>query len=97
MAEDIHQEIADLKGQLDALEFARHEIAKKLETLEGDLASEPSPATQPAAGKVTGSSNSLDKIALMRSLFRGRDDVFPRRWQRAKSGKSGYSPACRNE
>ena len=37
------------------------------------------------------------KIALFRSLFRGREDAFARRWQSAKTGKSGYSPACGNE
>jgi superfamily II DNA or RNA helicase len=30
-------------------------------------------------------------------LFRGREEVFPRRWENPKSGKSGYSPVCRNE
>lgn len=38
-----------------------------------------------------------EKIALFRSLFQGREDVFARRWQSAKTGKSGYSPACANE
>lgn len=38
-----------------------------------------------------------DKIALFRSLFHGREDVFALRWQSAKTGKNGYSPACRNE
>ena len=37
-----------------------------------------------------------DKIALFRRLFRGRDDVYPQRWESAK-GKAGYSPACGNE
>lgn len=37
------------------------------------------------------------KIALFRSLFRGRDDVFPRRFESRTSGKSGYSPVCANE
>jgi len=37
------------------------------------------------------------KIALFRSLFRGREDVFARRWQNPKTGRSGYSPACANE
>jgi hypothetical protein len=32
------------------------------------------------------------KIALFRSLFRGRDDVYPRRFESRKSGKSGYAP-----
>ena len=37
------------------------------------------------------------KIALFRSLFRGREDVYPRRFESRKSGKSGYAPACSNE
>jgi len=37
------------------------------------------------------------KIALFRSLFRGRDDVYPRRFESRKSGKSGYQPACANQ
>lgn len=34
------------------------------------------------------------KIALFRSLFRGREDVYATRWERG-DGKSGYSPAGR--
>ena len=37
------------------------------------------------------------KIALFRSLFRGRDDVYPRRFESRRTGKSGYAPACGNE
>jgi superfamily II DNA or RNA helicase/very-short-patch-repair endonuclease len=37
------------------------------------------------------------KIALFRSLFRGRDDIYPRRFESLKTGKSGYAPACGNE
>jgi superfamily II DNA or RNA helicase/very-short-patch-repair endonuclease len=38
-----------------------------------------------------------EKIALFRSLFRGREDVYPRRFESRKTGKSGYAPACVNE
>jgi len=38
-----------------------------------------------------------EKIALFRSLFRGRDDVYPRRFESRKTGRSGYAPACANE
>lgn len=38
-----------------------------------------------------------DKIALFKSLFKGRTDVFPRRFENRRSGKCGYSPACHNE
>ncbi len=37
------------------------------------------------------------KIALFRSLFRGREDIYPRRFENKKSARSGYAPACRNE
>jgi len=33
-------------------------------------------------------------VALFRSLFRGRDDVYAVRWE-GRNGKAGYSPACR--
>ncbi|HUE17804.1 MAG TPA: hypothetical protein VMR25_26850, partial [Planctomycetaceae bacterium] len=36
------------------------------------------------------------KVALFRSLFRGRDDVYPRRFVSRKTGKAGYAPACGN-
>ena len=42
-------------------------------------------------------SSSENKIALFRSLFCGRDDVYARRWENQRTGKSGYSPACKNE
>jgi len=37
-----------------------------------------------------------DKIRIFRRLFRGREDVYPQRWESAK-GTSGYSPVCGNE
>ena len=42
-------------------------------------------------------SSSKEKIELFRSLFRGREDVFAKRWQSTTSGKSGYQPVCENE
>lgn len=46
---------------------------------------------------VTKFSSPEEKIELFRSLFRGRDDVYPRRFESQKTGKSGYSPVCANE
>lgn len=42
-------------------------------------------------------SSSAEKIALFRSLFRGREDVYPRRFESKKTGRAGYAPACGNE
>ena len=38
-----------------------------------------------------------EKIELFRNLFKGREDVFARRWYSKASGKSGYQPVCQNE
>ena len=46
---------------------------------------------------VTNQSPSEEKIKLFRSLFRGREDVYAKRWHSEKSGKSGYQPVCYNE
>lgn len=36
-------------------------------------------------------------ILLFMNLFRGRSDIFAKRWESKTSGKSGYSPVCENE
>lgn len=56
----------------------------------------------PQAAKVSppGMSKNVDegeKIRLFMSLFKGRDDVYARRWENKKKGTSGYSPSCLNE
>ncbi|MFT3881097.1 MAG: DEAD/DEAH box helicase family protein [Gemmatales bacterium] len=45
------------------------------------------------ASQLTLRSDTHQKVALFRSLFRGRDDVYAVRWE-GKTGKVGYSPAC---
>jgi superfamily II DNA or RNA helicase/very-short-patch-repair endonuclease len=42
-------------------------------------------------------SPAAEKIALFRSLFRGREDVYPRRFENLRTGRAGYAPACGNE
>ena len=39
----------------------------------------------------------LEKVNLFRSLFKGREDVFARRWFSKATGKAGYQPVCQNE
>ncbi len=46
---------------------------------------------------VTNQSTPAEKIALFRSLFRGREEVWPLRFESVKTGKAGYSPVCGNE
>jgi superfamily II DNA or RNA helicase len=46
---------------------------------------------------VTNQSSQEERIHLFRTLFRGREDVYPQRFESLKTGKTGYQPACRNE
>lgn len=38
-----------------------------------------------------------EKVSLFRSVFKGREDVFARRWYSATTQKSGYQPVCERE
>jgi superfamily II DNA or RNA helicase/very-short-patch-repair endonuclease len=48
-------------------------------------------------GMVDHRSSPEAKVGLFRALFRGREDVYPRRFESRKTGKTGYQPACANE
>lgn len=38
-----------------------------------------------------------ERVELFHSLFRGREDVFAKRWYSVKTERSGYQPVCLNE
>lgn len=46
---------------------------------------------------VSKKSSAISKIDLFRSLFRGREDVYPLRFESRRTGRAGYQPACGNE
>lgn len=95
-ADDIARQIAALKDCLTALDRERSEVTDRLSALEQQVREATKPPLQVTA-RVTMASPTAEKIALFRSLFRGREEVFPRRWENPNSGKAGYSPVCRNE
>ncbi|MBF0326335.1 MAG: DEAD/DEAH box helicase family protein [Alphaproteobacteria bacterium] len=92
-------EIAAIRERLVALDAERTALESRLAGLLTLQMERPNPAATPSstAGTMTGTAYPAIKIALFRSLFRGREDVFPKRWSNPRSGKSGYSPACANE
>ena len=61
-------------------------LAQQTKTILGPCSPErPLRASSPASAG--------EKVALVRRLFRGRDDVYALRWESAHTGKSGYAPA----
>lgn len=105
-SDDNGDQINALKDRLAVLgqEFAEMAVRlAALEALEQGRALPPSAPAAPdvgplgPAGGITAESPPAARIALFCALFRGRADVFPRRWESATTGKAGYAPACRNE
>ena len=93
-------ELARLEAKLSALDVERAALHEKVITTRRQLAAAeavtisvpkllpsatPPPTTHPG------------KVALFASLFRGREDVFPRSWTNERKGTKGWAPYCSNE
>ena len=46
---------------------------------------------------VNQASDSFSKIHLFMSLFKGREDVYAKRWENPKKNSAGYAPVCLNQ
>ena len=91
---EIEKELATLDVRKSELLIQIAELRQEKALLVGSHETHTSPDKLPGVGNQSPQEN---KIALFRSLFRGREDVYPRRFESLKTGKSGYQPACRNE
>ena len=60
-------------------------------------ASSPRQRSLPLVETAVAPSSVTGKVGLFRTLFRGREDVFPKLWINRKTGTKGYSPVCANE
>ena len=77
-----------LRSLLGLDQASRHKVTQPWEpTLFAD--SDP----RNLAGDINGDSPAEAKIAFFRSLFLGREDVYALRWESARTGKKGWSPA----
>lgn len=83
----------ELQRLRDENQFLRAKLAENGISWEYPPAS-PRVADAPPSAVTT--LETAEKVALFRRLFRGRMDVYPRRWESPK-GKTGYSPVCGNE
>ena len=80
--------LEQIDAELHALELRRAELIherERLMAIKGSNVTKKSPLS------------SASKIELFLSLFRCREDVYPRLWENPKTGMKGYSPVCRNE
>jgi superfamily II DNA or RNA helicase len=71
-------------------------VAARLKTLEAESAASAALRLAPPPADQTPRS-AAEKVALFRSLFRGRSDVYPTRFVNLRTRKAGYAPACTNK
>lgn len=87
--EELENENRELRHRLGLAEPTTHEQADQQSVCEISVTT-PVPAVHMR-------STPEEKIRLFRSLFRGREDVYARRWYSVQKEKSGYAPICANE
>ena len=67
-------------------------IIDELSLLDDGKPTHNSPLTE-----INNKSDTISKIKLFMSLFKGRDDVYATRWENKRKATSGYSPVCLNQ
>lgn len=96
----LDRQLAEAENELLVTDSKRAELIARIKQLRQRkaLLNQPAqPALQLPNVTVSNQSNQEEKIALFRSLFKGREDVFARRYESVRTGKSGYKPVYRIE
>jgi hypothetical protein len=91
--QSIRDAIASEESRLLRLEEELTEARIRLASLKTALAVQP----ESIATSSSAPSTAAEKVALFRSRFRGREDIYPRFWTNTRTGRKGYAPACGNE
>jgi superfamily II DNA or RNA helicase len=97
----LQNEISELEHKLADKKHILEEAQAVFEKQTSDITTTQKPLSkdlsQASPIEINNNSSSEIKIALFRSLFKGREDVYAKRFESKKTGKSGYQPVCRNE
>jgi hypothetical protein len=99
--DEIDRLAAEAERELARLNIRRAELLSQIAGLQQEkavfLQTLEAPLQLASVPLVTNQSPQEAKIALFRNLFRGREDVYPKRFESLKTGRQGYQPVCRNE
>jgi hypothetical protein len=89
----ITKAITEAETRLARLDEERLALMRHIQQLHEQLRTTNLPINQSESNT---SLTPAEKITLFRSLFCGREDVFPKLWTNRSGGK-GYAPACAND
>lgn len=97
--DNIIEAIRQIESRLSEIDSERQRLSDDLAKLRLLIEELPQSSSYPDQSvSIIDSQSPLDeKIKLFRSLFRGREDVYPKLWISKKTGAKGYSPVCENE
>jgi hypothetical protein len=90
-----NSEVAALEQRIKELDSEKQKLLARVGELRRAVPPSSGVLGQQVAPQVP--STPKEKVALFLSLFRAREDLFPKLWENARKGTKGYSPACRNE
>ncbi len=99
--DEVIRSLAETEAEVAMLDARRADLLTRITELRQEkvalLQTHEMPLQLDRLPSVTNHSSQESKIALFRQLFRGREDVYPRRFESVKTGKKGYQPVCGNE
>jgi hypothetical protein len=92
----LNAENDELKNRLDLIEQQGVDLNQPPEGSQPLDAVSPNHPEQNPSSILRSDADPSEKIQLFMSLFRGRGDVYAKRWQN-RGGRSGYTPVCLNK
>jgi len=94
----LQQSLTRTRERLAVLDRERLDLEKEARAIADRIAVLGSDGTTEAEGRALAPARSgADKVRVFLNLFRGREDVYPTRWENLEKGRSGYAPDCRNK
>ncbi len=93
----IDEQIRAIENRLTALEKERTDSLNELKSLRSQREVQKAIILLGRPALMKAPESNEEKADLFLNLFRGRESIYPKRWENNKTGKSGYSPVCENE
>jgi hypothetical protein len=90
---EIEQQLAAARARVGVFDMERAKKLTEIDVLAEQLTTLQSVSSESGFGDTrrVALTNS-QKLAVFRDLFRGREDIYPTRWENSRTGKSGYTP-----
>jgi hypothetical protein len=95
VTKSIAETLALEENRLSLLDIERKSLIENIQKLRKQLTVDTSETQHSTFPKLSISQSA--KITLFRSLFRGREDVYPKLWISKSGDRKGYMPACAND